>query len=191
VNYTLIKENMSRIGKKPIAIPEGATVKIDGQLVSVKGPKGELSFEVHSHVKIDFKDNIISLTIADIENKKDKALWGTMRQRVANIIEGVTEGFSKQLEINGVGYKAEQKGDIIVLSVGYSHPVEFEVPKEVSAKIEKNVITLESIDKVMLGEVAARIRKVRKPEPYKGKGIKYMDEVIRRKAGKQVKTGAD
>ncbi|MFH1890410.1 MAG: 50S ribosomal protein L6 [Candidatus Kuenenbacteria bacterium] len=178
---------MSRIGKKPIKIPVGTTVNIDGQVVTAKGPKGELSYKVHPSVKIGKKDNSLELSISRVEDKKEKELWGTNRQIVNNVIIGVSDGYTRQLEINGVGYKAELKGNILALHVGYSHSIEFELPEGVIARVEKNVITLESIDKQLLGETAARIRKVRKPEPYKGKGIKYMEEVIRRKAGKQVK----
>jgi len=179
--------NMSRIGKKPIEIPQGVTLKIEGQKVSAKGPKGELEYTVHPSVLIEQKENELMLNIKDVEDKNQRELWGTNRQMVNNIIQGVNEGYSRQLEINGVGYKAELKGTTLVLHVGYSHPVEFELPEGASCKVEKNVITIEGIDKQLVGETAARIRKVRKPEPYKGKGIKYMEEVIRRKAGKQVK----
>ncbi len=182
---------MSRIGKKPIQIPDGVTVTINGQQITAKGPKGELSYTVHPHVKIAQQDQTLVLTIDNSDNKKDRALWGTNRQLVANILIGVSQGYTKQLEINGVGYRAEVKGQVLVLNVGYSHPVEFKLPEGVSAKVEKNLITLESIDKQLLGETAANIRKIRKPEPYKGKGIKYVDEVILRKAGKQVKGGGE
>lgn len=181
---------MSRIGKKPITIPEGVTVKIEGQFISAKGPKGELTYEVNKKVKIEQVENEIILTIPDETDKEAKALWGTNRQMVANIIDGVKEGYQKKLEINGVGYKAEVKGNILVLSVGYSHPVEFKIPEGITASVEKNLITIEGIVKQQVGEIAANIRKVRKPEPYKGKGIKYIDEIIIRKAGKQVKSGA-
>ena len=182
---------MSRIGKKPIHIPDGVSLKIDDNQVSVSGPKGELSYTVHPRINFSQQDNQLFLTIADINNKKDKALWGTNRQMLANLIIGVTQGFTKDLEIKGVGYKAEVKGDNLVLNVGYSHAVEFKIPQSVTVKVEKNIIKLESIDKQLLGQTAASIRKIRKPEPYKGKGIKYVDEVILRKAGKQVKTGAE
>jgi large subunit ribosomal protein L6 len=182
---------MSRIGKKPINIPSEVTVNLDGQFVNVKGPKGELHYQVHPHIKITQVDNLLNLTIKDDKNKKDKALWGTNRQLVANLIIGVSKGFVKQLEINGVGYKWELKGDTLILYVGYSHPVEFKIPANITIKIEKNLLTLESIDKHLVGEIAANIRKIRKPEPYKGKGIKYIDEVIIRKAGKQVKSGVE
>lgn len=181
---------MSRVGKKPIEIPQGVTLKVEGQKVSAKGSKGELEYQVHPSVLVEQKENEVLLSIKDIEDKKEKELWGTNRQMVNNIIEGVNNGYSRVLEINGVGYKAELKGTTLVLHVGYSHAVEFALPDGVTVKVEKNVITIEGIDKQLVGETAARIRKVKKPEPYKGKGIKYMEEVIRRKAGKQVK-GAD
>ena len=181
---------MSRIGKKPIIIPNGVTVSLTGQQVKAKGPKGELEYGVHPLVKIDRDDDNLVLNIADIGSKAEKELWGTNRQLVANIITGVKDGYTKVLEINGVGYKAEVKDGKLVLNVGYSHPVEFPLPDGVKAQVEKNVITLVSIDKQLLGEIAAKIRQIRPPEPYKGKGIKYMEEVIKRKAGKQVKTAA-
>ena len=178
---------MSKIGQKPIQIPDKVTVQLVGQLVSVKGPKGELSYTVHPSIKIEQKDNQLVLSIANLTDKKVNALWGTNRQMVANLIIGVVAGYSKQLEINGVGYKAELKGDTLTLNVGYSHPVDFKLPSDVTVRVEKNIITLESINKQSVGETAANIRKIKKPEPYKGKGIKYVDEVILRKAGKQVK----
>lgn len=181
---------MSRIGKKPIDIPNEVTLAINGQEVKVKGPKGELSYTVHPNVKIEQINKQVILSIDDENNKTNKALWGTNRQMVANLITGVTEGYTKSLEINGVGYKAEVKGDTVILQVGYSHPVEFKLSDGVTAEVQKNVITLSSINKQMVGEAAANIRKIRKPEPYKGKGIKYSDEIILRKAGKQVKTAA-
>ncbi len=182
---------MSRIGKKPIIIPDSVELKLADHLIKVTGPKGELAYQVHPLVNIDLKDKQLILSITDLKDKKQKALWGTNRQRVANLIQGVTEGYSKQLEIKGVGYKAEVTGDALILNVGYSHPVEFKLSTGVTVSVEKNIITLESIDKELLGETAANIRKVRKPEPYKGKGIRYVDEVVLRKAGKQVKTGAE
>ncbi|NCP17091.1 50S ribosomal protein L6 [Candidatus Kuenenbacteria bacterium CG_4_9_14_3_um_filter_39_14] len=179
---------MSRIGKKPIDLPSAVAVNLNGQVVHAQGPKGELEYVVHPHVKIEQKENKLELTIENIDNKYDKALWGTNRQMVANIITGVSQGYTKQLEINGVGYKAELKGDTLVLAVGYSHPVNYKLPPSVTASVEKNIITLKSINKQLLGETAASLRKIRKPEPYKGKGIKYIDEIILCKAGKQVKT---
>ncbi len=178
---------MSRIGKKPIDIPNEVKFNIKGQLITVQGPKGELSYNVHSHIKINQQGSQLFLSIDDVNNKQDKALWGTNRQLVANLFIGVTKGYTKQLEVNGVGYRAEVKGNDLILKVGFSHPVNFRIPSGVNIKVEKNVITLESIDKQLLGETAANIRRIKKPEPYKGKGIKYVDEVILRKAGKQVK----
>ncbi len=180
-------KDMSRIGKNPIDIPEGVQITIDGQVVKVKGPKGELSQEVHPSIKIDQKDNQLNFSIADENYKKANAFWGLYRSLVNNMIVGVTEGFQKQLEVNGVGYKASSAGKQLTLNVGYSHPVEFEMPEGIEAKVEGNVITISGINKQQVGEVAANIRKVRKPEPYKGKGIKYIDEVIIRKVGKTAK----
>jgi large subunit ribosomal protein L6 len=179
---------MSRIGKKLITLPADVLVSETKGLISVKGPKGQLSFQLHPHVKFAQKDNQLFLSIVDITNKKDKALWGTNRQLVNNMVVGVSQGYVRQLEINGVGYKAEVKGNSLTLYAGFSHPVNFVLPPEVTAKVEKNLITLESINKEVLGETASRLRQVRKPEPYKGKGIKYLEEVIIRKAGKKVKT---
>lgn len=181
---------MSRIGKKTITIPSGVNVTLSGQEIKVQGPKGELSYTLHPHVQIAEQTGTLVLSIPDESNQYDQALWGTMRQIVNNLITGVSVGYSKQLEIKGVGYKAEVKGNVLILSVGYSHPVEFPLPTSVKASVEKNIITLESINKEHLGETAANIRKVRKPEPYKGKGIRYVDEVVLRKAGKQVKSSS-
>lgn len=175
---------MSRIGKKPIEIPAGVEVKIDGNNISVKGPKGSLNLAVNKLVKVEQQDNTVQLTIKNGEDSKENALWGLFRSLVNNMVIGVTEGFQKQLEINGVGYKAAVNGKKLILNVGYSHPVEFNIPEGIDCQVEKNIITITGIDKQVVGEVAANIRKVRKPEPYKGKGIKYIDEVIRRKVGK-------
>lgn len=181
---------MSRIGKKPITIPPGVEISFNDHVFKCKGPKGELICHVHPTVNVEKKDNTLEISINDKEDLSQKALWGTMRQIIANNIEGVLNGYQKQLEIKGVGYKAELKGDTLMLSVGYSHDVKFPLPKGLKGSVEKNIITLEGIDKQLLGETAANIRKVRKPEPYKGKGIKYVEETILRKAGKQVKSGA-
>jgi len=201
---------MSRIGKKIIEIPEKVEIKIDGSLVKVKGPKGELELELARGVKLEpvrpiqrvqgrpeelngrqaqggQQDKTLEVKVKDENEKRYRSMWGTFRQLVENMIVGVTEGWEKQLEINGVGYKAEAKGKELVLNVGYSHPVNFKVPESVEVKVEKNIITVSGMNKQLVGETAAQIRKVRKPEPYKGKGIKYVDEVIRRKAGKQMK----
>ena len=178
---------MSRIGKQTIEIPQGVTVTVaDGQ-ITVQGAKGTLTRPVHPLVTIAQNDGIVTVDVANKENKEERSLWGTYASHVKNMVIGVTEGFKKQLEVNGVGYKVAMQGTDIKLDVGYSHPVIFNVPAEIKASTEKNVITLESADKEILGATAAEIRAIRKPEPYKGKGIKYMDEQIRRKAGKAAK----
>ena len=178
---------MSRIGKKPIEIPDKVEVKIEGPGLIVKGPRGELSMRIHPSVKVVQQDKKIIVTVADIENSEQKALWGLMRTLIANLVDGVTEGFEKKLEINGVGFKAQSSGKKLVLQVGFSHPVEFPIPDGIEIKVEGNVITVAGIDKQLVGEVAASIRAIKKPEPYKGKGIKYIDEQVRRKAGKSAK----
>ena len=175
---------MSRIGKKPIDIPEKVEAKFDDNFVVVKGPKGELKQEMHSMVKVKIEDNQILVQIEDQENYRQKAMWGLYRSLINNMVIGVTEGFEKKLEINGVGYKAALSGKKLVLNVGYSHPVDFALPEGITCSVDGNVITVNGISKQQVGEVAANIRKVRKPEPYKGKGIKYIDEIIRRKVGK-------
>ncbi len=177
---------MSRIGKQPINIPEGVEIKIDGQKVTLKGKKGQLFLDVHPLVKVVQKDNQLLVSIAE-QDKFSRSLWGTNRALLANLVKGVTEGFTKKLEFKGVGYKVNLAGNKMTLEVGYSHPVEYILPEEVEGKVEKNIITISGIDKAIVGQAAAEIRAIRKPEPYKGKGIKYVDEVIRRKAGKVVK----
>lgn len=181
---------MSRVGKKPIKILSGVTAQINGQRISVKGPKGELSLDAHPHVNLNLEGDTLNLTVRDSENVGDKALWGLTARLITNMIIGVTTGFSKKLEINGVGYKAAINGSVLKLDVGFSHEVNFAIPKGLVMIVEKNVITITGIDKQLVGEIASQIRRIRKPEPYKGKGIKYSDEVIRRKAGKAAKTGS-
>ena len=182
---------MSRVGKKPIEIPKGVEVKIDAQeagaKVSVKGPKGSLELVLPQGVTIEEKDKQIIFTVKNPEAGAHKAIWGLTRSLVNNAVLGVTEGFSKELEINGVGFKVALQGKKLVLNVGFSHPVEYDLPEGINAEVEKNNIKLSGIDKQLLGQVAAEIRAIKKPEPYKGKGIKYVDEQIRRKAGKVVK----
>ncbi|MFH1192292.1 MAG: 50S ribosomal protein L6 [bacterium] len=180
---------MSRIGKLPIDIPEKVDVKIIDKEIFVKGPKGELRQKLNPKIKVDIEDGVIKVSASIIDEKGSSAFWGLFRSLIFNMVKGVTDGFEKSLEINGVGYKVAQEKNKIILNVGYSHPVEFVLPDNVSAKIEKNVIILNSFDKQLLGQMAANIRKIRKPEPYKGKGIKYSDEVIRRKSGKAAKGG--
>lgn len=185
---------MSRIGKKPILIPEGVDVKIDGQHVSVKGSKGTLSLDMHKDVRAEIKEEAgiknINVTVLDPENVRQRALWGLSAKLISNLVDGVSKGFEKKLEVNGVGYKVSLSGNKLKLEVGYSHPVEYPLPDGITAQVEKNVITILGIDKQQVGEVAAQIRKIRKPEPYKGKGIKYVEETIRRKAGKANKAAA-
>lgn len=182
---------MSRVGKKPILIPSGVEVTINGQTVVVKGPKAELSETINNTVKIEMVDaeagKEVLVSVADATNKNERAQWGTARALIANMVKGVTEGFSKQLEVNGVGYRVNLQGNTLVLNVGFSHEVRVDMPEGVQAAVEGNVITLTSASKHAVGQLADAIRKIRKPEPYKGKGIKYVDEVIRRKAGKTQK----
>ena len=178
---------MSKIGKKPIEIPEGVQVSLVENLLKVKGPKGELGLDLHSKVQIKQDNKVISVTVKDREDRRQRALWGTFRSLVRNMITGVTAGFEKKLEITGVGYKASVAGTKLVLNLGYSHPIEIEIPKGLEVKVEQNTINIAGADRQAVGEFAALIRSQRKPEPYKGKGIKYQGEVIRRKAGKVVK----
>jgi len=175
---------MSRVGKQPITVPENVEVKIEGDLVIVKGPKGELKQQIRPEIKVEIKDGEVTLKPAKF-HKGTQALWGTYRSHIANMIEGVIEGFEKKLEIEGVGYKANLEGKDLILNLGYSHPIKIKAPEGIEFKVEKNLITVLGIDKQLVGQVAAEIRSKRKPEPYKGKGIRYKDEVIRRKAGKK------
>ena len=179
---------MSRIGRKPIEIPKGVTVSITKDAVSVKGPKGSLNLARHKAVEIkQTKDEGKKDVIVFERNGNlgpQRAAHGLMRALVGNMLKGVTDGFSKSLEINGVGYKAEIKGQKITLSLGFSHPIEYTLPEGVSAKTDKNLLILSGIDRQALGAAAAEIRGFRPPEPYKGKGIKYVEETILRKAGK-------
>ena len=178
---------MSRIGKKPIVIPAGVTAEFKDDSLKVKGPKGELVLDVHPKVLLEIKDSEMLVSVKHPNEKSERALWGLFRALINNMVVGVTAGFSKILEINGVGYKASMAGTKLVLNLGYSHPIEMEVPKGLEAKVEKNIITITGTDRQSVGQFAAVVRSQREPEPYKGKGIKYSDEVIRRKAGKVVK----
>ena len=177
---------MSRIGKQPVVVPEKVQVALDGAKINVKGPKGELNFEHHPGVTVAQEGTEIIVKPVDDSNK-NRALWGLTRTLIFNMVTGVTDGFEKGLEFNGVGYKAAVSGSTLTLNLGYSHPINYELPEGVSAKVEKNTITVSGINKELVGFAAAKIRSFRPPEPYKGKGIKYSDEVIIRKAGK---TGA-
>lgn len=179
---------MSRIGKSPITIPSGVEVKVEGLTVTVKGPKGTLTQELDSSVKMEIEDGVITFS-RESDAPNHRALHGLYRSLVSNMIVGVSEGYKKQLEVIGVGYRANANGQQLELSLGYSHPIIIELPKEimVSAETLKGkapVVTLESYDKQLVGQVAAKIRSLRKPEPYKGKGVRFVGEDIRRKAGK-------
>lgn len=177
---------MSRIGKQPIKILEEVAVKITDREVLVKGPKGELTQKIIREIKVEQEDNKI---IVSTKNKSRRArmMHGTTRALISNMIKGVKDGWTKELEMVGTGYRAEISGDKLILTVGFSHPVEMEIPKGLTASVEKTNIKIEGIDKELVGKFAAKVRAVRKPEPYKGKGIRYKDEVVRRKPGKAAK----
>lgn len=182
---------MSRIGRKPVAIPSGVDVNIAERVVTVKGPKGTMKVDLHPHVRASVTpEKTVVVEVEDAERIEDRALWGLFRKLIANAVEGVEKGFEKKLEFVGVGYRVSVSGNKVQMEVGFSHPVIFDLPEGIAAAVEKNVLTITGIDKHMVGEVAARIRRIRPPEPYKGKGIKYIDEVVRRKAGKAAKAAA-
>jgi large subunit ribosomal protein L6 len=181
---------MSRIGKKPIVIPSGVEVKIEKDLMKFKGPKGELKLAIHPVIKVEIKDNQIILTVANQEDKNEKSLWGLFNRLVNNMVVGVTEGFTKKLEVVGVGFRVALQGQKLVLNLGFSHQVEYVLPQGISGSLEKNTIILTGIDKYLLGETAAQIRRIKKPEPYKGKGIRYVDEVVKKKVGKAAAKGS-
>jgi large subunit ribosomal protein L6 len=181
---------MSRIGRKEIIIPQGVEVKIDGLKLTAKGQKGELTRTFRPEVKIEIKDNVITTSIKT-EEKLDKSLWGLTRMLIFNMVEGVSKGFEKKLEIQGVGFRAEVAGKSLNMNLGFSHPVNMEIPEGIQVSVEKNIITISGPDKELVGQFAANIRKKREPEPYKGKGIRYVGEIVRRKVGKKVAaTGA-
>lgn len=181
---------MSRIGKKPVFLPKGVTATISDEEVKVVGPKGELTLKLHPHAHVAQVEEEgamrIDVTVDDPE-REDRAVWGTTRALLAKMAQGVTEGFTKILELNGVGFRINLSGQKLKMSLGFSHEVEYELPEGVTAKVENNVLTLWSASAELVGRVAAEIRALKKPEPYKGKGFKYHDEVIRRKAGKAAK----
>lgn len=182
---------MSRIGKKPIVLPTGVEANLTREQVAIKGPKGSLSLKLHPHVKVIQEGQELKVTVKEPEEKKDRALWGLFGSLIQNMVEGVITGYEKKLEMSGIGFKAELRGKELVLNIGYSHPVHFPLPPGIEASVDKEIISIKGIDKALVGEIAARIRALKKPEPYKGKGIKYVGEVIRRKAGKTaVKTTA-
>jgi large subunit ribosomal protein L6 len=173
-----------------VTIPSGVEVRLEGDHMTVKGPKGQLELVIHSLVNVAIEDGEVKVSVADENNIQERALWGLFARLIGNMVTGVSEGFEKKLEVNGVGYKVSVQGRVLKLDVGYSHEVDFPIPEGLDISVEKNVITVSGIDKQAVGETAARIRRVRKPEPYKGKGIKYVDEVIHRKAGKASKAAA-
>lgn len=175
---------MSRIGNKPIVVPDGVEVNVNGHTVTVKGPKGTLSKEFHKNIDIKLEDKVITLTRCDDESQ-NRSLHGLTRSLINNMIEGTTKEFTRQLEINGVGYRAQKSGTKLVLTLGYSHPVEMEAPEGITYEVPNpNTIIVKGIDKELVGQTAAVIRTKRPPEVYRGKGIKYAEEVIRRKEGK-------
>ncbi|MDQ3552499.1 MAG: 50S ribosomal protein L6 [Bacteroidota bacterium] len=180
---------MSRIGKAPITVPNGVTITVgNDNVVTVKGPKGELKQHIDRDIKVDVKDGEINL-VRPTDQIRHRALHGLSRALVANLVKGVTDGYTKKLELVGVGFKAANQGNVLDLALGYSHNIIFEIPKEIKIATEQlkgqnPTISLEGIDRQLLGQVAAKIRGLRKPEPYKGKGIRYSGEVVRKKAGK-------
>ncbi len=179
---------MSRIGRKPIVLPKGVTLSQKSGQFSIKGPKGELSKPMPGGVAIKVEAGNVVVTRED-DSRENRAKHGLVRAHLANMVKGVTEGWKRELEINGVGYRAEVAGSSVTFALGYSHPIVYKLPKSVTAKVDKNRLTLESPDKDELGQVSAKLRELRPPEPYKGKGVKYVEEVIKRKVGKAAATG--
>lgn len=180
---------MSRIGRKPLPLPKGVTIIQKDGRYGVKGPKGELTKPLPEG--ITFKTEAGKLTVVRADDSRDmRAKHGLVRAHIANMVKGVTEGWTRELEINGVGYRAEVSGDTLTMQLGYSHPVVFKLPKVITAKVDKNRVVLTSADRDILGQTAAKVRELRPPEPYKGKGVKYVEEVIKRKAGKAGATGS-
>lgn len=178
---------MSRLGKKPIQIPEKVEVNLDKRTVKVKGPKGELERKIRPEIKIEKKDDYLQLEI-QVESKKSKAFLGLERSLVSNMIEGVNKGFEKKLEMKGVGYRARMEGATLVVEAGFSHPVKMDPPTGIEITVEKGKIKVSGIKKEQVGQVAAKIRDIRPPEPYKGKGIRYVGEEVFRKEGKKAVT---
>ena len=175
---------MSRVGKKPIPVPGKTKITYKDRVITVQGEKGTLTRTIHAHMDLEIDKDVIKVTMQQ-ETKSNRALQGLTRSLVANMVIGVEKGFEKVLEINGIGYRASLSGNTIVLNLGFSHPINFELPDGIAAKVDKkNTVTLSGINKELLGQTAASIRSLRPPEPYKGKGIKYADEYVQRKAGK-------
>lgn len=178
---------MSRIGKKPVVVPDSVKVEFKDKTLSAAGPKGTLTLLVHDKVTLKVSTGEIVVEVENVNNKQQKALWGLFRSLVQNMIDGVVKGFEKKLEVNGVGFKVAVAANKLVLNLGFSHPIERDIPKDLEVTVDKNVISIAGADKQRVGQFAAEIRELKKPEPYKGKGIKYSDETILRKAGKVVK----
>ena len=174
---------MSRVGKKPIELPKGVEVQVTDEAISVKGPKGQLQAPRHPLIELE-EDGSTLLCKRRNDSRKSRAAHGLVRALTANMVHGVSQGFERRLEINGVGYRADVQGNTVVLNLGFSHPIEYTLPEGVSAKVEKNQIILSGIDRELLGAAAAKVRSFRPPEPYKGKGVKYLEERIVRKEGK-------
>lgn len=174
---------MSRIGRNPIEIPAGTTVEITGSTIKASGPKGALEVTLMDGLKVSLEDSVMRVEKTR-DDEETQRTYGLQRTLINNIVVGVSTGYERRLEINGVGYRANVAGQTVNLSLGYSHPIAFQLPQGIEAKVEKNIIILNGADKQLIGQVAANIRALRKPEPYKGKGIKYVEERIRRKAGK-------
>lgn len=178
---------MSKIAKKPVILKEGINVSFEGQEIKVSGPKGNLSFTIPSGIKAELKEGQIVVTQVKTNDEATKPLFGLTRAMINNLVKGVVDGFEKKLELSGVGYRAQASGNILTLSVGYSHPVIIKANEGINFAVEENIITVSGIDKALVGNIAAKVRSIRPPEPYKGKGIKYVGERIRRKAGKAAK----
>lgn len=177
---------MSRVGKKPIEIPSGVTVEVSGSQVAVKGAKGNLSLEIKHDIEVQVADNqVIVVPKADGKQEQIAQFWGLYRALIQNLIVGVSQGYEKKLQVEGVGYRVTLQGTKLVLALGYSHPIEVEAPEGITFAVEKNVITVSGIDKQLVGQVAADIRSKREPEPYKGKGVRYVGEYVRMKEGKK------
>lgn len=179
---------MSKLGRKPIPIPEGVELAVEKHTITVKGSKGTLTLAVLPHVTVAVTDRMLTVTATETKPQA-RANWGTITALIKNAIRGVSDGFTKALEIEGIGYRASMEGTTLVLNVGFTHPVKFTPPHGVTIAVEKNNIKVSGMDRALVGEAAAQIRRIKKPEPYKGKGIRYRDEVIRRKAGKKVAGG--
>ena len=179
---------MSRIGKQVVQIPEGVTFSVDGLEITAKGPKGELKAQVSDRVVFEVNEADKTIAITPVDKALDSAIWGTTRANVANVVKGVSEGWTRALELHGVGFKMEVKGRKVEMRLGFSHLIEYDLPEGIEATIENNVLTISGISKQLVGQVTAEIRAFKKPEPYKGKGFRYTDEIVRRKAGKAAKT---